>query len=480
MLKIITFNIKCGGSGIYSVEHRAPLLKEVLDKYDADLIGLQEAIPEWMECIEKDYGEEYGIFNQYRAKDSLESTPLLYKKSRFECLDHGHFWLSETPSMESGVWDNYGHNRICVWAKLFDKQEGTTVAFLNTHYGFGDDNQLKSGDLILRYIKAMKVDACFLTADFNMYPDSPGYKQLTGRLVDCNAATVNDMRTTFHGYAPEKRAHLKPIDFCFATPETVTPITAKRLDELVNGEFPSDHFGFYFEVQVHKKLNFFSLRALDNEKDNATNVWFLRKNLNELGCDIIALQEAPYVYERRFTRGENFTGIIRENEEDPALLTSLHWRDDLFALLEKETLTLGDSMASLALLQYKLGGKKVCAVSAHFGEEKEAFAKLLVEKLAGYGDAAILLGCDLGKGADVPAYAILKEALKDLRFIAAPKDITPTYHGLFAEDAAPAISDFVFTNLNGIAKPAYQVLNKRPRGRIFSDHDGILSSFIVE
>ncbi len=97
MLKIISFNIKCGGSGEHAIPVRAPLLKTILDQYDADLIGLQEATPDWIECIERDYGDEYVIFNQYRAKDSLESTPLLFKKSRFECLDHGHFWLSETP-----------------------------------------------------------------------------------------------------------------------------------------------------------------------------------------------------------------------------------------------------------------------------------------------------------------------------------------------------------------------------------------------
>ena len=65
MLKIISFNIKCGGS------ENAPLLKNVLDQYDADLIGLQEATPDWIECIERDYGEDYEIFYQYRGKNSL-------------------------------------------------------------------------------------------------------------------------------------------------------------------------------------------------------------------------------------------------------------------------------------------------------------------------------------------------------------------------------------------------------------------------
>ncbi len=480
MLKIITFNIKCGGSDIYSIEHRAPLLKEVLGKYDGDLIGMQEATPEWMECIERDYGEEYGIFNQYRAKDSLESTPLLYKKSRFECLEHGHFWLSDTPSIESGVWDNYGHNRICVWAKLYDKQEGTTVAFFNTHYGFGDENQLKSGNVILNYMKAMKVDACFLTADFNMYCTAPGYKQLTEHLVDVNAATVKDTSTTFHGYAPEKRAHLTPIDFCFVTSDTVEPITSKRMDDLVNGEFPSDHFGVYSEVQVHKKLKFFSQRVCEQEKTMANAPWFMRKEVQKLRPDIVALQHAEYAYERRFVRSDEYTGYMRENAEDPSLTNPIFWKEDLLEQVEKSEVALADSQANLAVLQYKTSGEKVCVLNAHFGEEKEAFAKLIVEKLAAYSEMTVLVATDLGDTIGSPAYKVLKEAFKDLRALAAPKDVTPTYQGFYAEDAAPAIADFVFTNGKALSKPTYKVVELRSRGRILSDHEPIYSTFIME
>lgn len=473
MLKIISFNIKCGGS------ENAPLLKNVLDQYDADLIGLQEATPDWIECIERDYGEDYEIFYQYRGKNSLECTPLLFKKSRFECLDHGHFWLSETPSIESGVWDNYGYNRICVWAKLFDKQEGTTVAFFNTHYGFGDDNQVKSGNLVLKYIEAMKADACFLTADFNMYPDSPGYKLLSGKLVDVNAATVNDMRTTYHGYAPEKRTHLKPIDFCFVTPG-VTPITHKRLDEMVDGKYPSDHFGIYNEVQVHKSLKFYSQRVFEGAEPDTMNVWFMRKMVEGLKADIIALQQATYIFERRFSRADDFTGIVRKDEEDPARLAPLFWREDLFDLAEQETLTLGDSLANLAILQYKITGKKICAMSAHFGEDKEGFAKLIAEKLAAYSEMPILLGADLDAPAGSPAYMALKEGLKDLRVEVNAREMTPTYQGFFKDNTAPAIVDFVFTNLEGLSAPTYRVVNERPRRRIFSDHDGILATFVID
>jgi hypothetical protein len=37
--------------------------------------------------------------------------------------------------MESGGWCTWGCYRICLWAKLWDKQEGNEILFFNTHYG---------------------------------------------------------------------------------------------------------------------------------------------------------------------------------------------------------------------------------------------------------------------------------------------------------------------------------------------------------
>ena len=133
-MKVVTFNLRCGNDpNGNSIEERAPRLKAVMDRYDADLVGFQEVTPAWMEHLTADFGDEYEIFNKYRAEKNLESTPMMWKKDQFECLDKGYFWLSDTPDVSSPSWDEKDQNgipgRICSWVKLRDKATGVTFNF---------------------------------------------------------------------------------------------------------------------------------------------------------------------------------------------------------------------------------------------------------------------------------------------------------------------------------------------------------------
>lgn len=466
MIKLITFNIKCGGTGEYAIDHRAPLLKTVLDRYDADLIGFQEATPNWMEHLEKDLGEEYELFNKYRAGFSLESTPIAWRKSRFDCLDKGYFWLSDTPDVESGGWDNYGCYRICMWVKLLDKKEGKTLTFFNTHYGFGDDNQLKSGKLLLDHFKALNVDCGFVTADFNMYPSSPGYKYLTAQLVDANAATVNDMRTTFHGYAPEKRAHLQPIDFCFVTPETVVPLTAKRIDDLVNGEFPSDHFGFYFELEVRSPLH-----VMTQNTDGATSIC---TKLERENLAIATIQELAPKGIERIGKNEKFDYVAEEGKE---LSNPVVWMTENYELVEKDV---ADGIV-LAVLKNKLDSKKICVVNGNLSEdeaEQLEAVKAIIEKTAAYAELPVMVAGTLNIRIGSEAYRLLCENFTDLRRSVAPLNYTPTYNGRGEEMADPCICDYIF--VKNMKPLRYEISPSKGRSGYSSDHNGIIGTIVME
>ncbi len=255
MLKVVTFNILCSGSKGEgnTIPERAPRVKKTLDALDADVIGLQEVTERWMPYLEQDYGAEYEIFNQWRKSTNHESTPILWKKDRFDCLEKGYFWLSDTPTFEYGEpWDEKFHcTRICMWVKLWDKKEEKSFTFFNTHYGFGGDYQARSSAMILSYMKALG-GPCFVTADFNMCAGTPGYLKFTERLVDVNAATVNDPRATYNGFKDDPYI-CKPGDLCFITPETITPITSKLIAEKVDGKFASDHYAVYYELEIHQE-----------------------------------------------------------------------------------------------------------------------------------------------------------------------------------------------------------------------------------
>ena len=248
-LNVISFNIRyTNDPDGHSIKERAPRLKQVISQYDPDLIGFQECCPIWMPHILEDYGKEYGIFNRYRAVNEEESTPILWKKDKFECLDSGYFWLSDTPEKESKGWDKIGCYRMCVWVNLKHKETGRIITYMNTHFGFGDQCQLDSADLIRKYDLKISDYPTLLTGDFNMRRTFPAYEKITAYYTDVNAATADDTRNTYHGYSLTENAD-ELIDYCFVD-SAFTPLSYQRLDQMVDGKFPSDHYGIRVEIDV--------------------------------------------------------------------------------------------------------------------------------------------------------------------------------------------------------------------------------------
>ena len=251
-LKVISFNIRnTNDKDGNSVAERAPRLKKILSLYDADVIGFQEYVPNWEPFITNDYGEAFELFIRQRAESDPEASPILWRKDKFDCLKKGYFWLSDTPETESRGWDEKYHcYRMCVYVILRDKKTGTVFTFMNTHFGFGDSGQIASAKLLHEYSKKISPCPTVVVGDFNMTPQTKGYAAMTEHFVDVNAATVNDLRTTYHGYHPEK--HESHIDYCFVG-ENIRPISQKIIDDLVDGKYPSDHYGLYVRLEVTGK-----------------------------------------------------------------------------------------------------------------------------------------------------------------------------------------------------------------------------------
>lgn len=246
-LKVVSFNILCcDDKDGHSIVERAPRLKSILDSVDADLIGFQECRHDWETILPRDYADKYELYLVRRGDD--ESSPILWKKDKFECLDIGIFWLSDTPEVMSKGWDElFNCYRICMYVVLKDKESGEKFCFMNTHYGFGDKCQVDSADLIYKYNQKFTDLPTFITGDFNMRPDSAGYAQITKYYKDVNKATLNYTGTTYHNYAPETQD--QHIDYCFIN-DKIQPVKTVLLDQTFDGKYPSDHFGLYFELKL--------------------------------------------------------------------------------------------------------------------------------------------------------------------------------------------------------------------------------------
>lgn len=246
-LKLVSFNIRYGDDPDgNSIRERAPRLAKITREYDPDIIAFQEYTVPWEKEIARLY-PEYEIFNKYRSVHELESAPILWKRDKFECLDKGYFWLSDTPEVESRGWDElYNCWRMCEYVILRHKESGKVFTHMNTHFGFGDKGQVASSKLICEYLEKISQNPTFVTGDFNMYPTSLGYGEMVKHLTDVNAVTINDRRTTYHGYGKVDNAH---IDYCFIN-DKIKPISLKIIDETIDGMYPTDHYGLFVRLEI--------------------------------------------------------------------------------------------------------------------------------------------------------------------------------------------------------------------------------------
>ena len=257
-MKVMSFNIRSqSDANGHSIHERAPRLKSVVERYDPDVIGFQEVVPLWMEHIPQDYQHNYEIFQMYRDDTvDIEGLAILWKKGQFECLDRGWFWYSDTPDEHSRGWCKYCY-RICLWVKLRRLEDGKEFHLFNSHFGFGEDCQRNSAELLLSRVEAACAERAILVGDFNMTRkekmllDLPNvaYPIITEKFIDVNQVTARDERTTFHNYRAD--AVGAPIDYCFISKQSVSPLSYHCIDDTFDGKYPSDHYGLLLELELN-------------------------------------------------------------------------------------------------------------------------------------------------------------------------------------------------------------------------------------
>lgn len=251
-LKIVSYNVRCSNDGDgKNIADRAPRFKKVMDQYDPDIMGLQEVVPQWMTYLEQNFSAEYEYINRWRAESSKESTPIFWKKDKFTYLDGGYFWLSDTPDVESKA-DSWGakYYRICVWVKLRVKSTGKIFLFYNTHFDTQSKPKVPSAELVIeRAVEKGAFDryAVFCTGDFNMNPDSDGYKAMYARFHDINRDLENLQTPTYTSYQTKPGSI---IDFCFYSPGKIQPLKYQVVEEYVDDGYVSDHSGLYIEAKL--------------------------------------------------------------------------------------------------------------------------------------------------------------------------------------------------------------------------------------
>ena len=255
-LNVASFNIRMDtpNDGENAWPHRKELAKALVRFHDFDIFGVQEAFRHQL----NDLCEltQYACIGEGRdGNDEGEHSAILYKKERFDLLEHGDFWFSETPDRVGLGWDATCCNRICSWGKFRDRKSGKEFYFFNSHFDHqGIVARRESAKLLLAKVKEIAGGTpAFATGDYNATPESEPIQILQGDGLLKNAYDVTRQPPygtpgTYHGYHMDREA-LNRIDHIFVT-DKVKVLKYGTLNEIPNGKFPSDHFPIMIVAEI--------------------------------------------------------------------------------------------------------------------------------------------------------------------------------------------------------------------------------------
>lgn len=226
---------------------RSPLIKRAVINNDADVVGFQEVIPFWSEYLQREL-DGYDNTTVYRSEDSLEGTPVYWKRETLTALDKGCFWLSETPEVSSRGWDAK-YPRTASWVLFEEKQTGKRFAFINTHLDhIGQIARINGIKLICEYIKNKFGESIpiVLVGDFNSKPDTETVATARSLLKDArDVAKITTDEGTIHHF---KGAN-ETIDYIFVS-DGIICNEFKIIKEQQGESFQSDHNGLLSEIEL--------------------------------------------------------------------------------------------------------------------------------------------------------------------------------------------------------------------------------------
>lgn len=252
-MRVMSFNVLCGGDESRNWLKRTYRVTDQIKKYAPDSFGVQEAHLGWMTWLSKALPEYAWVgVGRDNGRTDGEYSAVFYKKDKFDLLDSGTFWLSETPDKPGLGWDA-ACIRICTYAFLKEKATGTEFVHFNTHLDHRGEIAMQKGAELVA-IKANELfpgKTAVFTGDFNVTPESAPCKAVKdGGFVDSrDVAVKTDMGNTFHAYSTGDKG-VNIIDYVFIRGD-ITVDEFRVLREEIDGIYPSDHWAVYSDISFN-------------------------------------------------------------------------------------------------------------------------------------------------------------------------------------------------------------------------------------
>lgn len=226
---------------------------ETIESIDPDILGVQEALVNQVEDL-VDAFPNYTFVGVGRndGVESGEYAGIFVRTIRFELVDFGYFWLSETPEIPGTVFPESqpGPPRMATWVTLYDHVTALEFFVLNTHWdNVSSASRRRSAELIREQIETLaQARPVIMTGDLNGFESSTEVQTLLDTDATIGPALIDGYReinpmspqeATFHGFQGQTDG--QRIDYVLHDDAFSTTTAIIHTDDF-NGRYPSDHF----------------------------------------------------------------------------------------------------------------------------------------------------------------------------------------------------------------------------------------------
>ena len=214
---------------------RGPVLAALVSVEHPDIFGTQEVLKSQLDDLTAwlpDY-DHIGV-GRDDGQHGGEHEAIFYDRNRLRLLDHGDFWLSETPDRPTLGWDA-ACIRVCTWGCFKDRKTKRKFYFFNLHMDHvGIVARREAAKLVVRRIgEICHGKPVVLTGDFNVDQTNEIYRTFTesGLLNDCyeHAQVRFAENGTFNAFKPDLKTDSR-IDHIFVSPRFRVESYAVRTD----------------------------------------------------------------------------------------------------------------------------------------------------------------------------------------------------------------------------------------------------------
>ena len=207
-------------------ENRKEIVCRLLEAEDFDIFGAQEPYKFQIEDMAAALPGYTWIGTSVTGEDNVERrhfNPIFYKTDKFEVLESGSFWYSETPNVPNTKFSDSYSPRMCNWAHFRVKATGKEFFHFNSNQQTNVYNTIvTSGTLVDSYARTTdKVNAD--------WPSYNGYK-----------------------YISTPPAKASRIDHIFVTKGRTKVQSWAIVNTSYSQKYPSDHFPVVIEWSFAK------------------------------------------------------------------------------------------------------------------------------------------------------------------------------------------------------------------------------------